>query len=538
MIIQYFPINAEQILPLIFLYTEIHHRFKFFGSKYFKKEPEINADIPHRVEPAHDIPLLILIKDSHKFPVTLLKIDINISNRQENFTHKIEVNEDISELWWERTYYLDRPLLSGLVEINTSITYVVDDKMKTCTNHNLPIKNSLPLHTFLSDSPFPREEKIIYGDLHYHTNVTEDMVEFGAPLEPTYIASKALGLDFVCNTDHSYDIDDKIDSWSETDPELTKWNNSQEKIKQLNLDYGFRHFMIPSEELSLHNLDGYNIHALILNNEAFLPGQGDGAEKPFDFSCKFNTSTLANALEDKAICIAAHPCAPVPFAQKMFFKRGKWNFDDLAMNHISGLQFFNGEIDESFQDGLEMWKRLILSGYKKFIYAGNDAHGNFNKYRQIKIPMISIHEKDTQILGECRTGVILEKYSESKIESTVSSLKMGRCFITNGPLFYIEAYLEKQYQMGDTVQGNIIKLQINFSSTEELGNYGVIEVFKGVINDMAETLIEEIEIKGNQFSSTIEICARKNMYVRAEFSGNSYRGERIALTNPIWIKPS
>ena len=84
MIIQYFPINAEQILPLIFLYTEIHHRFKFFGSKYFKKEPEINADIPHRVEPAHDIPLLILIKDSHKFPVTLLKIDINISNRKEN----------------------------------------------------------------------------------------------------------------------------------------------------------------------------------------------------------------------------------------------------------------------------------------------------------------------------------------------------------------------------------------------------------------------------------------------------------------------
>ena len=96
------------------------------------------------------------------------------------------------------------------------------------------------------------------------------MVEFGAPLESTYIASKALGLDFVCNTDHSYDIDDKIGSWIEPDENLTKWNNSQILIKKMNLENKFNNFIIPSEELSLHNSKGFNIHALILNNKTFL----------------------------------------------------------------------------------------------------------------------------------------------------------------------------------------------------------------------------------------------------------------------------
>ena len=72
MITQYFSTNLEQILPFIFLYTEIHHRFKYIGSKYYKKEPEIIVDIPHRIEPNHDIPLLVLVKDSPDFPIRLI----------------------------------------------------------------------------------------------------------------------------------------------------------------------------------------------------------------------------------------------------------------------------------------------------------------------------------------------------------------------------------------------------------------------------------------------------------------------------------
>ena len=537
MITQYFSVIVEQLLPFIFLYTEIHHRFRYIGSRYYKKEPEIIVDIPHRIDPNLDIPILFLVKDAHNFPITLINAHLEILFENKKLTHQIDINLSLNERWWDTTYYIKRPQFSGCIEINTFITYDMGGIVKICKNHNLPIKKSLPLHTYLAEEPYPKSGNIIYGDLHYHTNVTEDMVEFGAPLKPTYIASKALGLDFVCNTDHSYDIDDEIGSWTKTDPNLTKWNNSQRQIKKLNLENEFNNFMIPSEELSLHNLDGYNIHALILNNKAFLPGQGDGGEIPFNFSCDYNTLTLGDVLEDNALCIAAHPCTPVPFLQKLFFKRGEWNFEDLILEHISGLQLFNGEIDNSLFEGLKMWKKLLLSGYKKFIYAGNDAHGNFNKYRQIKIPMISIHEKDSQILGECRTGVIIEDNAD-KLTSSISALKHGRCFITNGPQFLIKAIADVNHGMGDCLVANSIKIKIEFLSTEEIGNRGTIKVYSGIINEDDEQLISEINISKNIFTEHIEISINKYMYVRAEFEGNSYRGKRIALTNPIWINPT
>ena len=536
MITQYFSANVEQFLPFIFLYTEIHHRFKYLGSKYYKKEPEIIVDIPHRIDPNLEIPILFLVKDAHEFPIILLNAHLELIFENKKLTHQIDIDLSLNERWWHKTYYIKRPSFSGFVEINASIKYNIGGIVKICKNHNLPIKKSLSLHTFIAEESYPKSSNIIYGDLHYHTNVTEDMVEFGAPLEPTYIASKALGLDFVCNTDHSYDIDDKIGSWTETDSNLTKWNNSQLQIKKLNLENDFNNFMIPSEELSLHNLDGSNIHALILNNKAFLPGQGDGAEKPFDFSCDYNSLTLGDVLETNALCIAAHPCSPVPYLQNIFFKRGEWNFEDLILEHISGLQLFNGEIDKGFFKGLNMWKKLLLSGYKKFIYAGNDAHGNFNKYRQIKIPMISIHEKDSQILGECRTGVIIQNNTE-KLKSSISALKHGRCFITNGPQFLIQAIAEINYEMGDSLVANSVKIKIEFLSTEELGNKGTVKVYVGIIDGHDEQLISELIISENLFTEHIEIAVNRSMYVRAEFEGNSYRGKRIALTNPIWINP-
>ena len=154
------------------------------------------------------------------------------------------------------------------------------------------------------------------------------MVEFGAPLKATLLAAQSMGLDFYCNTDHSYDLDDMPGSWTETDPKLRKWNNSRKEIDDLNKEFANSSLIIPSEELSLHNLDGRNIHALILNNSEFLPGSGDGAEEPFNFKSEYNTQNLYKALQKNALCIAAHPFNPVPIPQWLFFKRGKWKMND------------------------------------------------------------------------------------------------------------------------------------------------------------------------------------------------------------------
>ena len=151
--------------------------------------------------------------------------------------------------------------------------------------------------------------------------------------------------------------------------------------------------------------------------------------------------------------------------------------------------------------------------------------------------MISIHEKDSQILGECRTGVIIDN-NMPKVESTLLSLKYGRCFITNGPQFFIKAIADKNYEMGDCIRGNSAIIRIEFLSTKELGNTGNIKVYSGVINEIDEKLILQMNVAENLFTKDIEISSKKNMYIRASFEGNSYRGKRISLTNPIWNSPN
>ena len=49
-----------QFLPTVFLYAELHFRFKWSGSRYFQKYPEILADLPIRIEPNRDIPIIFI----------------------------------------------------------------------------------------------------------------------------------------------------------------------------------------------------------------------------------------------------------------------------------------------------------------------------------------------------------------------------------------------------------------------------------------------------------------------------------------------
>ena len=109
--------------------------------------------------------------------------------------------------------------------------------------HNYPLSSHKRFTTYISEYSFPNNGNVLYGDLHYHTNLTDDMVEFGAPLRSTKIAAQSMGLDFFCNTDHSYDLDDKYGSWIENDPHLKKWNDSRREINNLNSDNSFTSFI-------------------------------------------------------------------------------------------------------------------------------------------------------------------------------------------------------------------------------------------------------------------------------------------------------
>jgi len=540
-------INSEFIIehfallsPMVIMYAELHFRFKWTNSRYFQREPEILADLPIRIEPGNNIPILLIIKDAHIFPIDLIKVEIKIIKNNKIIITKIfSYNSNINSSWWDDTITISPIGISGDVEINVKFSYKVNGKSKNCTIHNYPLSTHNNLKTHISDFPYPNDGNVLYGDLHYHTNLTEDKVEFGAPLKSTLIAAEALGLDFYCNTDHSYDLDDIPGSWTETDPNLEKWNKSRLEINKINNDNLGNSFIIPSEELSLHNKDGRNVHALILNNSQFLPGQGDSAEEPFYFYADYNTKTVHDSLDENSLCIAAHPFSPVPILQWLFVKRGKWFLKDILENNLAGIQIVNGDIGKGYQDGIKIWIKLLLDGYRKFIYAGNDAHGNFNIYRQIKTPMLSLYEKKEQLFGEFRTGVFTKNKARD-INSVISSMKNGNCFVTNGP--FINLTFEKNgstFEMGSVISSNAGSFKISIFSTSEFGKINNITLIKGDIKKKKEIdYFKIINYQKYKLEQYIEVNIENEYYFRCMVELESISDKKVfALTNPIWIVP-
>ena len=94
-------------LPAVFLYAELHFRFKWSSSRYYQKEPEILADIPIRIEPHQEIPILLLIKDAHKFPVIIHEVNIKIYQLTQLIqSHNFSIQTSIDSNWWDTTKFI------------------------------------------------------------------------------------------------------------------------------------------------------------------------------------------------------------------------------------------------------------------------------------------------------------------------------------------------------------------------------------------------------------------------------------------------
>ena len=530
--------EIHKFIPLVSLYAELHYKYRFLGSRYYINEPEILADTPFRVEPSLDIPILLLIKDAHLYPIFLEYVSVNIYQSEKKIiSFQTSFKEKINNRWWSQTIYIENNIYGNIL-LEVYFHYSINGIKKYCKTHNYPQSKNHHLESYISLYHYPKDGIVQYGDLHYHTNLTEDMVEYGAPLRDTLIAAQYMGLDFYCTTDHSYDLDDKCNSWIETDPKLKKWYSSRREIDNINNEEMFSSFIIPSEELTLHNHKGQNIHALILNNYKFLSGCGDGFEKYFNFHSEFDTKSIHNNLEENAICIAAHPFEQVSILQKLLLKRGIWNHKDIINNKLSGLQIVNGEMGPIFINGIKKWTKLLLSGFIKYIYAGNDAHGNFNIYRQIRLPMISLMEVKKQIFGKYRTGVYAK--NKNDIHSIILALKAGNCFITNGPLLNVTSNSSNNYyKMGDRISSNEGTININVISSPEFGYIKDITLIKGIIGEKNE---EQIVILKNlnkyEFKYSYDAYIHSTCYYRCEVNIDSNKENICAISNPIWFAPN
>ncbi len=526
-----FLLGTLLIIPMIFGYLELHYRFPLFPfSRYFRREPEILVDTPHRINPGQKLPLVIIIKDANKFPVQLLSVSITIRSDSGNqIQHEIDYNRLINQFWFEDCRELDLGDLIGPIAITAKIDYSINGRRKSIVNHNVATSRPFPLLTYASDNPIPGSQNYWWGDLHYHSNYTEDFVEFGASLSATKTAARALGLDFVAITDHSYDLDNEWGQWTKNDPKLKKWELSRAEIQSQNEKDP--PLLIPSEEVTVRNSKDRNVHLLVFNYAQFIPGSGDGAEKWFHHYSEQNIPDTLTQLDNNTLAIAAHPFAHTALLQWLLINRGAWETTDINHDELNGLQIINGYIQQRHVD---RWVHHLLKGKHHFIYAGNDAHGNFNHFHQIKIPMLStVHHQD-QILGKWRTGVI--KKGKLNLDNIMLQLRRGRCIVSNGPALDLQFESDdRQFTIGDEIHPSTGALKLISSSSTEFGALKNLTVYYGITGQVSEKILFSNSWQFNEYDSNIiveDITCDLPGYLRAELTTNT---DRRCLTNPIWI---
>lgn len=532
------------IFPPIFLYAETHYRFKYFFSFLKKSEPEILADAPHRIDPDVSLPILLLIKDADRYPVEILSISISVMRGEQHlYAERINSPQSphVTTKFWSKIIEINfnngLEKIYGSININIEITYKRNGKIKTLINNNHRASSKKPLRVFRSQYKLPSIPGWIFGDTHTHSTYTDDQVEFGSPISASLALCKAMGLSFFCVTDHSYDLDDSVDNYLINDPSLPKWKQLQDEITEVNQkekDFA----VVRGEEVSCENSDGRTVHLLLFGSRKFFYGTGDGAERWFKTDCENTVPSILNNKEPVTAAYAGHPTEVVPILQQLLLNRGEWTKGDMASAGLDGIQILNGEASDNFKNGLDVWTWLLLKGEKKFIAAGNDAHGNFNRFIQIGIPFFTIREKDSQLFGKMKTAV----FSQPNENAVVMALKSGKSVITNGPLITIEIETDKLGigKIGDTVQGNKFILKIKGESSPEFGRFVSIRVVQGIIGKREKTIVEIRQFSNPYSLHTISDWETVTAfsYIRAEAvttDGEGTDRHGFCYTNPIWI---
>lgn len=537
------PTTATHFFTLFFLYAEIHLRLLKLPGRLYQRWPEILADVPHRIEPGRKIPILVICKDAHHFPVTLIKIRLELRGKQYE-PQKIVLSDEpqiLNQRWWDKIFYIEPPKNIGSeFLIDVFVEVIKKRRRKTIQNDNYKHSSHASFKIRLAKTSLPAFPNQYSGDLHSHSNFTNDQVEFGASLHSMRTMAAAMGFSFVAVTDHSYDLDDKPDNYLINDKKLTKWKMLHEETGQLNRERTDHPVvLIPGEEVSVSNRLGRNVHFLIINANKFYTGSGDSGERWFQTRAQWSLPGFLTDLEDGALALAPHPFIKKPLLESVFLHRGSMSLDDVDHERIDGLQILNGVKNPAFYRGLRYWRRLLLKGERMFIYAGNDAHGNFNYYRQIRVPLWSIAEKNHYVFGKVRTVLALPE--RPSLPAITAALKSGNCYITDGPAIDFFATGEKQTHipMGSKLTGEKGKIRLSVKSTPEFGTIKKIVIYHGKFRERKESKFKEIALQ-NCFSHSQEFSftIRQKGYLRIHVVSTTADKEFDAYSNPIWLEPA
>ncbi len=525
---------------LIFLaYAEIHFRYPHLPSLIFRKEPEILFDLPLRSLHGEEVLLFLLVKDADRFPVTLIDGTVSVSADATGAlrTFDFSLNQSVQNHFFAHTLKLPPDLFphSGKYRLTVRLRYQTGNgKIRELEQDNYPLPKREPFLIYLSEEPLPTFPGWYWGDLHVHSNFTEDQVEFGAPIRETVLAARNMGLHFVAITDHSYDLDDLPNDYTRNDPQLRKWHQFRQEIEQIQREFP-DFVIIPGEEVSVGNHRGQNVHCLVLNDPQFHPGSGDGAEHLLRNRPTMSLDELFRRKHPDALIIAAHPVEKPPLSQQKILNRGIWELPDVENHPLNALQILNGMFrHDSFFCGLAQWKILLHSGRKIGIVAGNDAHGNFNIFRQVKTPFLTLHSHRQHLLGKMRTAVFSENLS---LPAVLTALKKNRSVISDGPLAILTVQGERSATIGEQIHWpGHGAIRIRAKSTAEYGFWRKIVLYLGDRKTALEHHLElEIDKNSLEIEREISLPDSPVRYIRLEGSTIRNSEKHYCYTNPIWF---
>ena len=348
--------------------------------------------------------------------------------------------------------------------------------------------------------------------------------------------AEAVGMNVICITDHSYDLDDMPDNFLINDPELNKWKAFKNEVKQHNENQPAV-LVIAGEEVSVRNRKNENVHLLVYNDDHFFEGNGDSGEKWFHYYSRNSITDVTRSLSNKAMAFAAHPTDEIPGMHHLLLNRGKWSVEDSLNEELCGVQILNGHGKDKTREAISYWTKILLKNKQRFALAGNDSHGNFGVNRSIHVPFLTISETYTQLFGLWRTDIFLGD-KPLTVDNTVEALRTGNYTLTNGPAldFFIIDALGDRKVMGSKGK-KPIKGCIKAVSNQEFGKINKVIVWLGDIKNSREVIYKNISCSDNfDLDKEFEMTNETQLgYFRVEISSSGPKGEHHAFSNPIWF---
>lgn len=532
------PDSFYDSLPLIGLYAETHFRFRIPFSRYFRREPELIFDTPWRLQPGQMPSIFLVIHDAHLYPVHLNSVEIIIHQDKQPLGSQIwHLDQNITEQQNQLEFSLTEVQIPwGEIEIIPILNYTVNGKKRRMKVNNYPGISKTPLVINMAGEDLPKLPGWFSGDMHLHSSLTNDQVEFGASLEMTRKGAELFGMDFLTLTDHSYDLDDMPDNYLKNDPDLLKWKASRLSIKQLNSTHPLT--IIPGEEISISNAQGLNVHLLHYNDTHFFPGSGDSGEDWLDLQAELSIGDVLSQRSPDTVSVAAHSVYKVPWLQRFLLRRGFWDTADHEHLELDGVQILNGTpASRGFQESRQTWIDSLLKGIHLAVYGGSDAHGNFNRNWHVKLPMWSLGAHGDQIFAQART---LLHSDSNKLENLIQAMEAGRTAVTTGPVGDLNLSTGSQEAgIGDTLklaQGQEIKILIQGISSVEFGSEMDVILYWGDLQNARESILHHDVDLDQHFELTIPFTPSTNGYLRLEITSEGSHWPGLYLSSPIWVE--